>query len=93
MICRYENGCAGASAAIDQTHGQLSEAVALLKGIEWNGSVCLDVEWYSPACPECGGVAPDMWTSSSVDRIRREGFTIGHKSDCKLAAFIDAGAA
>jgi len=51
-----------------------AELIALLKKIEWEGSGDFS------NCPECGGLSHE-WEGTDLG-------TTGHKTDCKLAAFL-----
>lgn len=65
----------------------LSACVALLKGLEWSGSLiettCGELDGEASACPACGNENPDSeW--KSVEGTR------GHDEGCELVTVLGA---
>jgi hypothetical protein len=69
------------------TAERLKRALAVLRRVEWCGSVRVEhysgPDSYEPACPLCGGEPPNL------DVTRRQ--AMGHAYDCPLAAALREG--
>lgn len=83
-------GEAAASEAISTLLAEREEMLALLREIEWSGTVFLDWDYSKSACPCCSGVKPEEWDDAyddTLDDVRSGKIRKGHAPDCRLAAF------
>lgn len=69
---------------VKDLQAQLAEARALLKEVEWCGSVN-----EFQACPSCNGLGPVELKAFGQDEDMRSRYAFGHAPDCRLGKFLE----